>query len=920
MDYTQALSLTDLPLGLQYDIVGLLDRRSLGNVALTSKPLKDVVHSVPLTIRVPNSCNGRDMLSAPLSGLLRSATRLTLSGDYPNLHPSCVDDFIRTQIVSLLQSSSNTHTLHVTGHLLASPPDTQGLPFSSATTSLASSAARLSMFPPLSLSSCLLTELHLHGVRLPQPFPFHLLMALPEIWPALSRLELVDTRLGCPLSCTKRESLERTITALSVLDSVDLHHSLLVGLVDEHEQRLNTNIQVSLELCRMISKLSMIKSLVLRGPAYLHLHNMTVLEVAKCNKLEKLEMDLPEDWPRVTEASLSSLPITLRSLTLSTPRPVTYLKKLAVVSAFWHPDCKVHMQVHHQSMMLMRETLDSFEMEYGLLLIQNTEAAAAAAAAASVTVGAAATPSSLMTPGAAAAPRSAPPAVSSWGGDRQQGGVLHPGMGSTSLAATLWNGSGASAVLQTQDHTLDSIQIWSSVPDLDPEELETDHATSWFQRQLRESAMLRFILTSAPRLRVLDLVGVGPVLFSKLVELLTVVGVDLKVPSQSLRLSCHSSVSPMTLMYLKHQYADVSLTLRGVGRLELLAVSGGQHPVRPSSFHPEASSSATAAGTSRQPAAGSEVGTRGWRDVMVQEEGEEGEMQFCESSSCTEEAEEEAGVAEEEEHHGMEEHHDFAHDDVLPASSSITTAFSSLMATPHGSTPPASNTRAASSARAAASAGRMLSSYPTSGSCLSGGSTKKKLELGGHKQQGKRSVSGSGAHAGEQLTPMNGKKKKPSRKEAAKAAAAAAREREQQLTRKRAQQAAAAAAEAAWVAANTCKWKDLIQGQAIYARLVQLHLQRSHDVEDDDVAGAVQRCKSLKYMFLTTCRAVSPKVVTAVAKLKRALLLRCTSCRLISLENWLDAVMEAKRMKGVIVLDLIVPSYEDAACEVKFGP
>jgi hypothetical protein len=67
------------------------------------------------------------------------------------------------------------------------------------------------------------------------------------------------------------------------------------------------------------------------------------------------------------------------------------------------------------------------------------------------------------------------------------------------------------------------------VPDLDPEELETDHATSWFQRQLRESAMLRFILISAPRLRLLDLAGVGPVLFNKLVELLSVVGADLKV-------------------------------------------------------------------------------------------------------------------------------------------------------------------------------------------------------------------------------------------------------------------------------------------------------------------------------------------------------------------------------------------------------
>jgi hypothetical protein len=113
---------------------------------------------------------------------------------------------------------------------------------------------------------------------------------------------------------------------------------------------------------------------------------------------------------------------------------------------------------------------------------------------------------------------------------------------------------------------------------------------------------------------------------------------------------------------------------------------------------------------------------------------------------------------------------------------------------------------------------------------MSGGS-KKRLEHSGHKhqqQQGKRSVpaGGSGTLAAGELqavTPDSGKKKKkPSRKEAAMAAAVAAREKEQKLARKRAQEAASAAAEAAWVAANTCKWKDVIRGQAICARLVQV--------------------------------------------------------------------------------------------------
>jgi hypothetical protein len=114
-------------------------------------------------------------------------------------------------------------------------------------------------------------------------------------------------------------------------------------------------------------------------------------------------------------------------------------------------------------MMLVRETLDTFEMEYGLLLIQNTEAAASAAAAAASTTINSGGGGSRLAPraGAAAATESrASPAVSSWGGDRRhQGGVLHPGMGSTSLAATLWSSGHASATLpQTLVKSLDSVQ------------------------------------------------------------------------------------------------------------------------------------------------------------------------------------------------------------------------------------------------------------------------------------------------------------------------------------------------------------------------------------------------------------------------------------------------------------------------------
>ncbi len=48
-----------------------------------------------------------------------------------------------------------------------------------------------------------------------------------------------------------------------------------------------------------------------------------------------------------------------------------------------------------------------------------------------------------------------------------------------------------------------------------------------------------------------------------------------QVPTDLLRLSCHSSVDPMELMYQPIN-ADVALTLRGVAVADLMALCGGE--------------------------------------------------------------------------------------------------------------------------------------------------------------------------------------------------------------------------------------------------------------------------------------------------------------------------------------------------------
>ena len=138
------------------------------------------------------------------------------------------------------------------------------------------------------------------------------------------------------------------------------------------------------------------------------------------------------------------------------------------------------------------------------------------------------------------------------------------------------------------------------------------------------------------------------------------------------------------------------------------------------------------------------------------------------------------------------------------------------------------------------------------------------------------------------------------------------------------------------------------------------------------MADAFSACSTLRSMQLTTCRAITPQVwcrlfhvallvvattpsprsclkvvisvalsrkplrllcmipphcppptqvVISVALLRRPLRLRCVTCRLIGAISWAAAVEETRStLKGVVVKDVGLPSTEDAACEVEFGP
>ncbi len=67
-------------------------------------------------------------------------------------------------------------------------------------------------------------------------------------------------------------------------------------MVNEHESRLDRNLLVSLELCKIAGRLARLRHLALKGPSLLHLHDLALLALSPCTALESLEIDVPNSW------------------------------------------------------------------------------------------------------------------------------------------------------------------------------------------------------------------------------------------------------------------------------------------------------------------------------------------------------------------------------------------------------------------------------------------------------------------------------------------------------------------------------------------------------------------------------------------------------------------------------------------------
>ncbi|KAG1672851.1 hypothetical protein FOA52_004655 [Chlamydomonas sp. UWO 241] len=800
--------LLDLPPNVRMSVSQLLDRRSLGALSATCKVLRDFALNEARVVRVPNATNGRDLLNSALQKLPH-AQRLCLSGGYEFLSPSCLEAFLTQRLPSLARS---------------------------------------------------LCQLHLHGARLSQPLPVSLLMYIPELWPTLERLEIVDTKINCPMSFTKRETLVPLVHSLLDIEDGGVSHPLQAGYislqVDEHETRLDRNILVSLEVCRMAGRLPRLRHLALRGPRYLHLHNLAVMALAGCTQLATIELDLPPSWPTVTLHAISTLPQSVTSLTLGCQLPVTYLRQLAKSDRV----PMVHMQVDFEPPSRPAGLMsgpgrdggggDTFRQEYELLQHQGSEHHYTG---------------TLMGVLAGSGGSVRCVCVCVWLEHHRMDalGVLAGGGGWGGGGAGSSSGTTGIGALYPLVHPLPivaqlaSLSIRSSVPDLDPAELSDGAREDWERRQRQEGVMLRALLAAAPQLQALELSSVGPLLFEAVTTAVET------VPRKSLRLSCHSTVDPMPLLRCAVAAPDVGLTLRGVAvpDLLLLCEAGGSSPV-------------SASGTGN-----GDDGCGGQDNVPTASSSGSGTPTAMQRSAAR-------GGGD--------------------GGGTPTKATTSQQQQPR----PLTRTQRVQLAEqlseqiAAAAAAALPPPRQYGGAAAA-------VKKGGGAGGGGGSGSGSG---GKELS-------KKAANKAAAAQAARVAEARREASREAARVAAAAAAAAELLAAaQRPTWSTLHAGAPVLARLTRLHLQRSHDVTDADVTAAVASCSSLRHLQLTTCRAVSPGVVTQLASLRRPMRLRCVSCRLVTSAGWAYAVGEAAGMRGTVVRDVALPSCEDAACEVEFGP
>ena len=289
-----------------------------------------------------------------------------------------------------------------------------------------------------------------------------------------------------------------------------------------------------------------------------------------------------------------------------------------------------------------------------------------------------------------------------------------------------------------------------------------------------------------------------------------------QVPSHTLRLSCHSSVNPLPLLYTSHVAAEMSLALRGISRGELRAVAAGGAR----SGGNVAAEGATGASTAIDRVA-TDLATAATKSVAAS-----GRMTAAGSgsqpswASCPP-----VGAA-----------------TTATTTASATTSPSDAMDVDHVATGAA--TKGSSKTGGGGhlgTSGRPDKGAPMAAATAHGGGGRGGGGGGGGSAKASKASSAGGSRGG----------KKADRKAAAAAAAAAAvRERQaQQLARQQAAAAlvAAAAAEAAAAAVFACRWPipppppppPLIAPPS--CRLVHLHLQRCHEVREGAGGHPIER-------------------------------------------------------------------------------
>ena len=377
------------------------------------------------------------------------------------------------------------------------------------------------------------TSFTLMGLKLTQPPPLFIIQSIPDLFPNLVKLKLVDVTIGCPASYAKWEAVGSLLNGLHLYEGSEPLPGQVDQLVVMHEARMQAsggrNVIVALELCKSLSKLKRtLKHLVLIGHKTIHLHNLALSQLSCCTKLEALEISLPWVWPFVTARSFQDLPSSLNSLTLHTSQPATYSHLLRSAVMRKRPlTCHIKSTYGggtvYPGIMTSSSALDGGDTLYNEGLVAN-----------SLT--------------------HLPPSFSFLG--PQSPFSEEP-------------------YLETSGCTpsLASLSIKSSSPDLDPLSLSNNNLSSWRERQRAEFMVVRLIVLSLnpSEIKHLDLTHVGPDMMALICSMDDGRSILNGLSLERISLGCHSNVDPSCLLALERKSSSIctpqplSLSLRGLG-------------------------------------------------------------------------------------------------------------------------------------------------------------------------------------------------------------------------------------------------------------------------------------------------------------------------------------------------------------------